>query len=304
MKKRLMITGGSGFVGGHLLDQVKSNYDVTATYHTSKYDVPGVHWQHIDLSDSESIKKAVSHSAPDAVVLTAALTSVDECEINRNLAFAVNVQSIDKWIELSNTNNFRVVFVSTDMVYDGEHSFYTEDDPVAPINYYGETKILAEEKLRKSCHNYVIARAALIYGTPLTRSNSFSQGILNRINLKQPVKLFHDQYRSPILVNNLAQALIELCDNSFTGTVNLGGSQRINRYDFGNVMAHIFNFSTDLFQKISMYDIETAAQRPKDVSMDIKKAQSFLKTEFLNIEQGMRISKADLDLDRSFSIIE
>ncbi len=299
MKKRLLITGGSGFVGGHLLRQAQSNYDVVSTYHAHKYDIPHVDWRYLDLTDSKSITEVIMYTSPDAVILTAALTAVDECEIHRERAFDVNVKGIDTWIELSNALNFKLIFVSSDMVYNGQKGLYKEDDPVAPINYYGETKVMAEEKLEKYCQSYVVARAALIYGTPFTNSNSFSHSILNRINMKQPVKLFYDQYRSPILVNNLASALIELSFNSFHGKINLGGNQRINRYDFGNEMAHIFNFSTDSFIKVSMHDIETPAKRPVDVSMDITRAQSLLKTKMLNIVQGMMESKTDLDLIKS-----
>lgn len=299
MSKRLLITGGSGFVGGHLLMQSQSHYDVVTTYHTHKYDIPNVDWRYLDLTSTKSITDVVTNSSPDAVILTAALTAVDECEIQRERAFDVNVNGIDTWIDLSNTMNFKLIFVSSDMVYDGQKGFYNEEDPVSPINYYGETKVLAEEKIETGCQNYVIARAALIYGTPLTNSNSFSQSILNRISMRQPVKLFYDQYRSPILVNNLASALIELSVNSFNGKINLGGSQRINRYDFGSEMAHTFNFSTDNFIKVSMHDIETPAKRPVDVSMDIAKAQSVLETKLLNITHGMTQSKTDLDFKES-----
>lgn len=291
--KRILITGGSSFVGGHLIKQASEKYDVITTWNTHQYDIPGMQWQNLELTKPETFSDIITELRPDVVILNAAMTQVDACEQQRELAYRTNVASVKKWVQLAGKYKYRLIFVSSDMVYDGKKGNYCEDDAVNPVNYYGETKVLAEQYIRQHCENCVIARAALVYGTPFTNGNSFSHSTLQRINMRQSANLFFDQYRTPVLVNNLAQALLELSENWYTGTINLGGSQRINRYDFGNKMAEIFEFSSNYLKKTSMFDLKFPAERPRDVSLDISKATSILTTEFVNVVAGLRISKND-----------
>jgi len=290
--KRLLIIGGSGFLGGHLLYQAKRSYHVTATYFQHKYEIEDINWIKFDLSSTENFEKLLEIAQPDIIIQAAAISSVDECEIQKDAAFSINVKANKELAQLANKYRYRFIFVSSDMVYDGSQGNYSENDTVNPINYYGLTKIWAEQEIKNSCGNYVIGRAALIYGKPITNMNSFSEQIHRMTSMNQQVRLFTDQYRTPVLVDNLAESLLELGEHSFVGTINLGGSQRINRYQFGMEMAKIYQFSSELLIPTSMFSFETKARRPQDVSLDISLAKSFLKTKSIDINEGLRLSRS------------
>ena len=290
--KRILITGGSGFLGGHLVTQARDKFEVFSTYFKHKQKISNIKWEFLDLTQNETIELLIKRTQPQIIIHTAALTSVDECENQNELAYLINVKATAELTAISNKYNIRLIFISSDMVYDGEKGNNTENDKINPINFYGKTKAIAEKNIMESCSNFVIARAALIYGTTTTNSRSFSESILQKIKNKQVVKLFFDQFRTPILVDNLTEALLELSEHQFIGTLNLGGSQRINRYDFGVEMAELYNFSTKWLKKCSMHDFNTGAKRPCDVSFNIIKSQTLLCTKFLDIREGLKLSSA------------
>lgn len=292
--KRLLITGGSGFLGGHLITQAREKYHVTATYFRQRYPISSVRWEYFDLTAIDRIESFIEAVYPDAIIHNAAMTLVDECEQKSDQAFLTNVMATAEIARIAKRRSIRLIYVSSDMVFDGKKGNYREDDDVNPVNYYGKTKVLAEESIKSVCKDYVIARSALIYGGAITSSNSFVEKTLHHIRKGQPINLFYDQYRSPILVDNLAEALVELAEHPFIGTIHLGGSERLNRYDFGLIMADIFHFSITLLNCCSMYDFVTPAKRPQDVSLNISRARDILITKFLNCKEGLRLSAAKL----------
>ena len=274
-------------MGGYLVNQSYKNFTVFSTYKKSKYACNNVVWQYLDLSNINSIEYLVKQIKPDAIIHNAALADVDECEINKDYAYKINVESTDTLARIAYEQNIRLIYISTDMVYDGEKGDYKETDFVNPINYYGRTKVIAEEKIAQICSNYVIVRTALIYGKSLTKSLSFTDNILINVNNNKDITLFYDQFRTPVLVNDLADAILELVNHSFSGIVNIGGSERIDRYSFGKEIAKRFKFPLQKIIKDSMYNFITPAPRPCDVALNISKAQSLLVTKFYDYKAGI-----------------
>jgi len=146
---------------------------------------------------------------------------------------------------------------------------------------------MAEERVRQYCSNYLITRSALVYGHPLNQSNSFSEWIYKRLRSNQNVPLFYDQFRSPILVDELAHALVECASNRLTGVLHLGGSERIDRLKFGIIFANLLKLPNKLIQKKSMKDVTTRARRPLDVSFSIHLAQENLRTKLSDCQTGL-----------------
>jgi len=144
-----------------------------------------------------------------------------------------------------------------------------------------------EKLVQIRCENYVIARPALMYGRPTLQGTSFSEWLRASWGGGKVTPLFYDQYRTPAEVNNLAEALLELASGSFVGTIHLAGSQRIDRVAFGHILARILGIPTDLIHKISMQEATNVAMRPRDVSLNISKAQTLLHTKFLDCEKGL-----------------
>ena len=274
-------------MGGHLIAQAKDEWEVFATYQSRPISPPDVTSLALDLADEKAIEDAVEKIQPNVIIHAAAWSNIDGCEKEPERAFHINATATEILAELTSRLGCRLVFVSSDMVFDGETGDYTEDDDTRPINVYGKTKLMGEKFIQSVCQNYVIARSALIYGYPVTNASSFSEITLQTLRSGKIMPLFTDQFRTPILVQNLTQALLEIAGMSFTGIVHLGGAQRVDRYTFGRRLAVLNRFSEAQCRAVSMADVPMAATRPRDVSLNIHKAKRLLNTKLLGYFKGL-----------------
>lgn len=291
MKRKILITGGSGFLGGHLIFQAQKKFEVFATYHKNPINFQGVQCRQLDLRDSSAIQTILDELRPDVVIHNAAVADIDFCEKEKNVARAINYHGTEILAKKCKQLGLRLIYVSTDNVFDGKRGNYSEDDLPNPINYYGETKQLAEEAIASICQNFVIARAALIYGAPVTAGSSFSEWIFNNLKAGNSVTVFVDQFRTPIYAMNLSEALLELAESDWYGTIHLGGPQKLSRYGFAKIFCDIFGFSTKTLEPTFIKDTPFLAKRPLDLSFNISKAQKVLNTQFLSCEAGFKQMK-------------
>ena len=284
--KKLLITGASGFLGGHIFSRAHSVFQCLGTYNTypTGNDIPN--WRNIDLCNFFDVFELLSEFQPEIIIHAAANSNLDECEKNPQKAQGANVEATAHLVSISKQFNARFIHVSTDMVFDGAGSLYQEDDETKPISVYGLTKLQAESAVQQ-IENAVIVRSALIYGRPAISGSCFSMWVESRLNAGKSVPLYVDQYRSPILVDNLAEILLELCESDFTGILHAGGSNRIDRFTFGKQMCDRVGFDPDLLDPVFMDDHAHTAARPRDVSLNINKAMSILKTRLLSTEEGL-----------------
>lgn len=291
--KKLLITGASGFLGGHVFSQANSVFQCLGTYNT--YSIPHdiANWWNIDLCTFFDVFELLSEFQPDIIIHTAANSNLDECEENPQKAQGDNVEMTAHLVGIAKQLDARFIHLSTDMVFDGAGTLYQENDKTNPISMYGQTKLQAEAVVQH-LKNFVIVRAALIYGRPAFGGRCFSMWMENRLCGGLSVPLYTDQFRSPILVDNLAEILLELCESDFTGILHAGGSNRIDRFTFGTQLCDILGYDRNLLDPISMDDHNPAAPRPRDVSLNVDKAMSILRTDLLSTEEGLRrISKIE-----------
>lgn len=285
--KKLFVTGGSGFVGGHVTEKARPNWDVSATYQSQPFNMESVQAIGLQMENVDSISYALRTVKPDVVIHCAAWSDLDRCEQNQGKAYQINVKATVTLAKMCAELNIRLIFTSSDMVFDGEKGNYTESDQTMPINVYGKMKLTAEKEIQSVCTNYVIARVALVYGKPIASGNSFSEKILAHLNKGEPVPLFIDQFRTPIWVQTLAQGLLELAESDFTGIIHLGGPERIDRYTFGLQLAEMTQHTFTLCQSIHMSEMPTIAPRPKDASLNIKLARKILSIPFMDCRQAL-----------------
>lgn len=274
-------------MGGHLIRSAVDRWQVHGTFFRTRPAPVCAEWHNIDLNDRAVIEDLIERIQPAAVIHTAALANLDYCERHPHEAEAINYRATEKIAQVCARHSTRLVFISTDMVYDGEKGNYQESEPAEPISVYGRSKIAAEQAVSGHGGNFAIARIALTYGRPAAHGTSFSQWLDQRLRAGQKVPLFTDQFRSPIWVNNLAEMLLELAGIEFVGTMNLGGPGRIDRFSFGLKYCQICGFDPALLQPLSMAALPQDAPRPRDVSMNSFRAQRLLKTRFLDITEGI-----------------
>lgn len=244
----------------------------------------------IDLRSDSSLLEAVKAIIPDVIIHTAALTDVDSCEMDKNLAYRMNVQATKTLAESAREVGAFTVYTSTDYVFNGFGGMYREDDATDPVNYYGCSKLLGEPY----CDS--VARTCVIYGSRQASGKvNFALWILERLRKGEVVKVVTDQYITPTINTNLALMVLELASRRLKGVYHLAGATRISRYDFAVELARTFGFDVDLIIKSRMSEMKWAAKRPADSSLDTSKAFRCLDAKPWRNEEGLRTLKTEIE---------
>lgn len=286
--KKLLVTGGSGILGSNLAYLTSPYYQVVAQYYNNPINIDNCQNVKLSLLSKKEIENYILKELPEIVVHTAALTSPDYCEEHKEEAYLVNVEATKAIALACQRIEAKLIFLSTDLVFDGHKGLYREEDEVGPLSYYARTKVWAEENILSLNLNYTIIRTAILYGFGNYPHLSFSDWLLRGFLEHEKRELFVDQYRSPILVNNLVRCIMEIMEKDLKGLYHIGGSQRINRYDFGRLMAEVFGLSSDTLIPVRAETANFKAKRPADCSLNVEKIQKDLQTKILDVQEGLK----------------
>ena len=270
--KKLLITGASGFLGWNLCHSALKNWKVYGTYLNHQVTIPGVNLFQTDLRKFEAIAEVFKTIEPDAVIHTAAASKPNFCQTHPEESYAINVTASINIARLCNEYNIPCAFTSTDLVFDGTKSFYSESDPVSPICYYGEQKVIAEEKMRGINPAIAICRMPLMFGLASSVASSFIQGTIGNLEAGKEVNLFTDEFRTPASATAASQGLLLAVEKEVSGILHLGGKERISRYDFGLLLAEIWQLPQALIKAGKQADVVMVAPRSPDTSLDSSKA--------------------------------
>ncbi len=287
-RPRILITGASGFLGGHLCRIAGQEGEVIGAYHAHQTLSPGTIPLQLDLENAQALAAQLAEVKPDIVIHTAVL-QVDACEQNPELAKRVNVQAAHVIAEWCGCEQRRLVYISSDLVFEGTKGEYAETDPSNPVMLYGKTKLAAERAVLEYCPSACVARLPLMYGFPAAGGSNFFLNMLTRLQHGERVPVFQDQYRTPGLVNNMAAAVWELAASNFRGVLHVAGATRCSRYDVARLVCRLGNLDEALLQPVSMFDIPALAPRPKDVSLICAMAKSVLQTKLIGVEEGLQL---------------
>ena len=276
-----------GFKTG--LELSRRGFDVFGIYNTHEPpSIENVKKIRLDLTDSESVISFLNEVKPDIVIHMAALGDVDRCEQDRELAWRVNVESTRTLAKYCAKHGIPMIYLSTDYVFDGERGLYREDEPPCPVNYYGLTKLVAEEVVKSLVDKFLIIRTSAIYGLGPGRPN-FGKVLIEKLSKGEKVRALVDQYLSPTLNTLLAKAVVELLEKNYWNDILHIAGERVNRYEFAIKLAEKFGFNKELIEPIYMKDIQWKARRPRDSSLDVSKARKLLTVDFYTLDNALRI---------------
>ena len=290
---KLLITGASGLYGSKLAQMALSkNYEVYSS-DIQSLSIYG-NFVKLDISGKEQVDEAFKTIKPDVVVHAATLTDVDKCELNKELAWKVNVEGTKNIVEATKTAGSFLIYISTDYVFGGEKGNYKETDTPNPINYYGVTKLKAEA-IVKTQKEYFIARPSVIYGsTPAAGKVNFALWLIETLQKDERVKIITDQWNTPTLNTNLAEMTLEVIARKLTGIYHLCGATRINRFEFAEQIADVFSLDKSLIDKVLSSQFTWPAKRPMDSSLDTSKAQQTLQLKPLEMNVALKQLKFEL----------
>jgi len=283
--KKVLITGASGLLGRKLAKSLLEAYRVIPTHNTHPAHPDSVR---MDIVDRNEVARVLSTVKPELVVHAAAETNVDKCETNRELAWSVNAEGTRNIAEACEIGGAKLVYISTDYVFDGRKGFYAEDDEANPVNYYGVTKLKGEEFVKEICRDFVIARTSVLYGWHPSRAN-FATWVVDSLRDSKSINVVNDHFNSPTLADDLAGMILRMMEMNVSGVYHAAGSERVSRYDFAVKLAEIFELDKRLVTPASMNDLKVwVAERPRDSSLSVDKIRREFGVSPLNLNEALK----------------
>jgi dTDP-4-dehydrorhamnose reductase len=275
--KKVLITGGSGLLGQYLNLAASEKFKVLTIFNNNTGNCTGFPSSKINITNKTEVELPFEEFKPDIVIHTAAITNpLPKPNQSSKEYYDTNVNATKNIAELCEKYKSKMIYISTDLVYAGYRgSFLKEDAKLIPATLYAETKLMGEVKVQESTENYLILRTALLYGTRLNHSRCHFHIMFNNLKNKKPIKLFIDQFRTPISLKDSAYIISELATKDLKNEIiNLGGWERVSRCELGELLCDIGGFDKNLIQKIKMEDIPNFP-KVEDVSLNIEKLQKF-----------------------------
>src|SRR3989339_42451 len=283
--KKVLITGASGLLGANIIKNLPENWQTVGVVNKHKINPP---------NERASIKECGPFNA---VIHTAALTNVDQCEEDKDLAYKLNVKLTEEIVFNCAVNNIFLLHISTDHIFDGKDGNYDEDSEPAPINYYAETKLLAEEKVKIGGAKYAIIRTNF-FGYNVQNKNDLAGWIVKSLRGKMPVRLFKDVFFSPILVDYLIDFIVEIVEEKKEGLFNIAAGDSCSKYDFGMKLAEALDLDKSLISSISVEESGLKVKRPKNMTLDTAKAKKIFKNKIPLIDESIEKYK---ELDKIYN---
>lgn len=290
--KTILITGANGFVSWYLIrDLLKQNHKIIATSKGASrlsFQDLKLHYETLDFTNAEDVNAIFRKYKPDVVVHAGALSKPDECEQNREAAFRTNVQGTASLLQAAAQCQSFFLFISTDFVFEGKSLNYKEGDTLNPVNYYGETKKLAEAAVQNYPGKWSIVRPVLLYGKPMSGKQNILTVVAQVLQKGETYKVFTDQTRMPTYVEDLAAALITILDKQATGIFHICGCDVLTPYQMAIAVAEHLGYAPDTIEKVTASTFKQPAARPPITGFDLSKAIAELAYKPTTFAEGLR----------------
>ncbi|WP_421940954.1 SDR family oxidoreductase [Pedobacter sp.] len=299
--KTILVTGSNGLLGQKITEKVLAGGSIkliATSKGANRYPViQGYEYAEMDILNPDQVREVVEKYKPDAIVHTAAMTNVDTCEAQKELAYALNVDAVQALISLCGEKNIQLIHLSTDFVFDGADGPYKEEDAVNPVSYYGETKVLAEELLKASKIKWAVIRTILVYGitSDMSRSNIvlWAKGALEK---GSPINVVNDQWRMPTLAEDLAEACLLAVEKEAQGIYHISGKDYMSIADLVRKVADYWALDKSVLSEVSSESLNQTAKRPVKTGFVLDKAIGDLNYQPHSFEEGLRIVAQQINL--------
>jgi dTDP-4-dehydrorhamnose reductase len=291
---RVLVTGSKGLLGNKIVDVFKreSEYELLACDLTSEHEGS----VKLDITDRQGVMELVGSFKPSIIINAAAYTNVDKAEEERELAYKVNATAVGYLADAANIFEAKLIHISTDYVFDGEEGNYSEESLPSPINYYGKTKLAGENLVKSKLRNFAIIRTQVLYGYAPNVKKNFVLWVIDKLTNGESIRVVDDQIGNPTLADELAFAILKVCQRNVSGTYHVSGYEAISRYDFARRVAYVFDLDFNLVNPIKSDELKQAARRPKNSSFICLKAQTELGINMPSVVDSLSLMKQQMKL--------
>ena len=293
---KIIVTGSNGFIASHIVKHLldHTSYEIIATSKSedklkweSAYPLYSfLKWDIEEKNDLDEVRL----QQPNIIIHCAAMGSADECELNKTLALNVNFKSTKNIAELAIQLKAKLIFLSTDFVFSGmDGRPYVENDILAPVNYYGTTKMLAENFISKQCKDSCIVRLCAVYGNAFKGK---ARGIITltreRLSENKSINVVGDQVRTPTYVEDISGAINSIILLDAKGVYHVSGEEIFSPYQMAVEAAKYFNLDFSLINEVSSLSLKEPAARPVHTGFKIDKAKKDLNFKPTSMFDGIR----------------
>lgn len=290
---KVLLTGSNGLLGQKLVALLREQpgIEVVATSRgANKLAViyPEVHFVSLDVTDAAQVQQVLAQEQPTHLIHTAALTQVDECEQNREACWQQNVAAVENLVHACTARQIHLTHVSTDFIFSGEEGPLAEDAVPAPINFYGESKLAAEQLVQASGGPWAIVRTVLVYGTAhqYGRTNIVTW-VRDSLQAGKTIKVVGDQWRTPTLAEDLAQGCWLVAQQGAQGIYHISGNEMLTPYAMALRVADYLKLDKSLVERVDSSTFSQPARRPARTGFFINKAQDELGYRPHTFEEGI-----------------
>ncbi|MHB2149776.1 SDR family oxidoreductase [Calditrichota bacterium LG25] len=270
---RVLITGINGYISQYLIRSRPQNVEIIgATRGRDLQPLPGVkRLLFLDLTGNVQKQLNTFTEKIDAVIHTAAISSLALCEKEPQLALRVNAQATGEIAAWCKANGVRLIYLSTDIVFKGDRPPYDENSQPQPINQYGYSKWQGEIAVQETLENFAIGRIALALAPGLNGTRNFIDWFFERLNNNETIPLFKDEIRTPTYTVELARRFWRLALSRATGIFHICGAEALDRFTLGQKLCDALGYGHERLKAASLNDM-TDYPRPVDVSLISRRA--------------------------------
>jgi len=292
--KRILITGSNGLLGQKLVELLKRETSIrTIATAVGKNRLPfqdGYEFHEMDITNAIEVDAVIGKLKPDVVIHTAAMTNVDQCEMEKEACWKLNVTAVEYLVEACQKNDVFFLHVSTDFVFDGKSGPYSEEAEPNPVSFYGWSKYAAEKVVTSSNINWAIARTVLVYGIAhdMSRSNIILW-VKKSLEEGRQIKVVTDQFRTPTLAEDLAMGCFLIAKKEEKGIFNISGKDFLTPYEMAMMAADYFGLDKSLISQTDASSFTQPARRPPRTGFDLKKSRNVLGYEPHTFQEGIAL---------------
>jgi dTDP-4-dehydrorhamnose reductase len=293
-KTKILITGSNGLLGQKLVSLLTQQTDIqliATSRGANRMDfTDGYEYQEMDITDAEQVAVVIEKVRPDAIIHTAAMTNVDQCEVEKDLCWAMNVKAVEYLVEACENHQIFLCHLSTDFVFDGQSGPYSEEDLPSPVSFYGWSKYAAEEVVKRAKCPWSIVRTVLVYG--ITNDMSRSNIILwvkNSLEQQKAIKVVTDQFRTPTLAEDLAMGCFLVVNQKAKGIFHISGKDFLTPYEMAIKTADFFGLDKSLISQVDSNNFTQPAKRPARTGFVLDKAIEALGYNPVSFEEGIEV---------------
>ena len=294
MKKRILITGSNGLLGQKLVELLTQQPDIdliaTARGDNRLPGKSGYEYRSMDITDRQQVLDVIAETKPQAIIHTAAMTNVDQCESEKDACWAQNVKAVEYLVEACRKDDIFLNHVSTDFIFDGTAGPYAEEAEANPISFYGWSKYAAEKVVIHSGIRWAIARTVLVYGiaADMSRTNIILW-VKKSLEDGKTIKVVTDQWRTPTLAEDLAMGCWLIADKEADGIFNISGKDFLNPYEMAIKTADYFQLDKSLITQADSSTFSQPAKRPPRTGFVLDKAVTVLGYAPRSFDEGIAV---------------